>query len=300
VNVERYLAERRAMVEAALERALPPAPGEGVPPRLHEAMRYAVFSGGKRVRPVLSLMACEAAGGVAERALPFACALELIHTYSLVHDDLPAMDDDELRRGRPTVHVAFDEALAILAGDALLTEAFRLVAEGALAADLEPARALGVVAAIAVAAGASGMVGGQVADLEAEGVVADEALVASIHRRKTAALIAAAIAAGAVAGGAADADLRALNAYGQALGLAFQVADDLLDATASTSVTGKREGGDAAHGKATYPAVLGLDGARRVARALLTRCLDAVAPLGERAEPLRALATFIVERAAGR
>jgi len=298
VNVERYLAERRAMVEAALERALEPA--AEVPPRLHEAMRYAVFSGGKRVRPVLSLMACEAAGGAPERALPFACALELIHTYSLVHDDLPAMDDDELRRGRPTVHVAFDEALAILAGDALLTEAFRLAAAGALTAGLEPARALGVVAAIAVAAGAGGMVGGQVADLEAEGVVADEALVASIHQRKTAALIAAAIDAGAVAGGASDDDLRALNAYGAALGLAFQVADDLLDATASTSVTGKREGGDAAHGKATYPAVLGIDGARRVARELLARCLDALAPLGDRAEPLRALATFIVERAAGR
>jgi len=298
VNVERYLAERRAMVEAALERALEPA--SEVPPRLHEAMRYAVFSGGKRVRPVLSLMACEAAGGAPERALPFACALELIHTYSLVHDDLPAMDDDELRRGRPTVHVAFDEALAILAGDALLTEAFRLAAAGALTAGLEPARALGVVAAIAVAAGAGGMVGGQVADLEAEGIVADEALVASIHRRKTAALIAAAIEAGAVAGGASDDDLRALNAYGAALGLAFQVADDLLDATASTSVTGKREGGDAAHGKATYPAVLGIDGARRVARELLARCLDALAPLGDRAEPLRALATFIVERAAGR
>ena len=298
MNVERYLAERRAMVEAALERALEPA--SEVPPRLHEAMRYAVFSGGKRVRPVLSLMACEAAGGAPERALPFACALELIHTYSLVHDDLPAMDDDELRRGRPTVHVAFDEALAILAGDALLTEAFRLAAAGALTAGLEPARALGVVAAIAVAAGAGGMVGGQVADLEAEGIVADEALVASIHRRKTAALIAAAIEAGAVAGGASDDDLRALNAYGAALGLAFQVADDLLDATASTSVTGKREGGDAAHGKATYPAVLGIDGARRVARELLARCLDALAPLGDRAEPLRALATFIVERAAGR
>src|SRR6185369_5315225 len=167
------------------------------------------FSGGKRVRPILSLMACEAAGGAPERALPFACALELIHTYSLVHDDLPAMDDDELRRGRPTVHVAFDEALAILAGDALLTEAFRLAAAGALTAGLEPARALGVVAAIAVAAGAGGMVGGQVADLEAEGIVADEALVASIHRRKTAALIAAAIEAGAVAGGASDDDLRA-------------------------------------------------------------------------------------------
>jgi geranylgeranyl diphosphate synthase type II len=298
VNVEGYLAERRALVETALEHAL--APTDGVPRSLLEAMRYAVFSGGKRVRPILTLMACEAAGGTRARALPFACALELIHTYSLVHDDLPAMDDDDLRRGRATVHVAFDEAHAILAGDALLTEAFALAAAGAATTGLEPARALAVIAVIAHAAGAAGMVGGQVADLEAEGVHADVALVESIHRRKTAALIAAAVEAGALAGGAADAALRALRAYGQALGLAFQVADDLLDATASTAVTGKREGGDAAHGKATYPAVLGVDGARGVAHELLGRCLAALAPLGERAAPLRALATFIVERAAGR
>lgn len=298
MNVERDLAARRALVEAALEGAL--APTDGVPPRLNEAMRYAVFSGGKRVRPILALMACEAAGGVSERALPFACALELIHTYSLVHDDLPAMDDDDLRRGRATLHVAFDEAHAILAGDALLTEAFAIAAAGAVTTGLDPGRALAVIAAIAHAAGAAGMVGGQVADLEAEGVHADIGLVESIHRRKTAALIAAAVEAGALAGGAGDTQLRALRAYGHALGLAFQVVDDLLDATASTTVTGKREGGDAAHGKATYPAVLGIDGARGVARELLARCLAALAPLGERAEPLRALATFIVERAAGR
>jgi farnesyl diphosphate synthase len=278
-----------------------PVPGEQArPARLIDAIRYSSLGGGKRFRPFLVVESAGLFEVPRPQALMAGAALECVHCYSLVHDDLPAMDDDELRRGRPTVHVAFDEALAILAGDALLTEAFRLAAAGALAAGLEPARALGVVAAIAVAAGAGGMVGGQVADLEAEGVVADEALVASIHRRKTAALIAVAIDAGAVAGGASDDDLRALNAYGAALGLAFQVADDLLDATASTSVTGKREGGDAAHGKATYPAVLGIDGARRVARELLARCLDALAPLGDRAEPLRALATFIVERATGR
>ncbi len=298
MNLEGYLAERRTLVEAELERAL--AGGDGIPARLLEAMRYAVFSGGKRARPILALMACEAAGGTCACALPFACAIELIHAYSLVHDDLPAMDDDALRRGRPTVHVAFGEAHAILAGDALLTEAFALAAAGAAASGLEPARALAVIAAIARAAGASGMVGGQVADLEAEGVRADVALVESIHRRKTAALIAAAVEAGALAGGAAPDVLRALRAYGEALGLAFQVTDDLLDATASTAVTGKREGGDAASGKATYPAVLGVDGARRVAHELLARCLAVLQPLGARAEPLRALATFIVERAAGR
>jgi geranylgeranyl diphosphate synthase type II len=295
VNIETYLAERRAMVEAALEHAL--GVSEGTPPRLLEAMRYAVFSGGKRVRPILALMACEAAPAEPVRALPFACALEFIHTYSLVHDDLPAMDDDDLRRGRPTVHVVFGEALAILAGDALLTEAFRVAANGVEAARVEPARALAIVGALATAAGAAGLVGGQVADLEAEGVAANLALVESIHRRKTAALIAAAVEAGAIAGGASDARRSALGAYGRALGLAFQVADDVMDAAAPTAMTGKRTGRDAEHGKATYPAVLGIDGARRAARELLVRCLAAIAPLGAPAEPLRALATFVVERA---
>ena len=295
MNIEAYLAERRAMVEAALEHAL--GASEGTPPRLLKAMRYAVFSGGKRVRPILALMACEAAPAEPVRALPFACALEFIHTYSLVHDDLPAMDDDDLRRGRPTVHVVFGEALAILAGDALLTEAFRVAANGVEAARVEPARALAIVGALATAAGAAGLVGGQVADLEAEGVAANLALVESIHRRKTAALIAAAVEAGAIAGGASDARRSALGAYGHALGLAFQVADDVMDAAAPTAMTGKRTGRDAEHGKATYPAVLGIDGARRAARELLVRCLAAIAPLGAPAEPLRVLATFVVERA---
>ena len=295
MNLEDYLAERRALVEAALELAL--RPSEGTPPRLLEAMRYAVFSGGKRVRPILALAACEAVPAAPALALPFGCAIELVHAYSLVHDDLPAMDDDDLRRGRPTVHVVYGEALAILAGDALLTEAFRVAAEGARAAGVDPARALDLIATIAVAAGAGGMVGGQVADLEAEGVVADRALVESIHRRKTAALIAAAVDAGAVAGDATGGRRAALAEYGRALGLAFQIADDILDATAPTAVTGKRVGGDAEHGKATYPAVLGLEGARSAARELLARCRAATDLLGVPAEPLCAIATFVVERA---
>jgi geranylgeranyl diphosphate synthase type II len=295
VNLERYLAERRATVDAALERAL--GPSEGTPPHLLEAMRYAVFSGGKRVRPILALAACEAVPAPSALALPFGCAIELVHAYSLVHDDLPAMDDDELRRGRPTVHVVYGEALAILAGDALLTEAFRVAAEGAREADVDPARALALIATIAAAAGAGGMVGGQVADLEAEGVAADRALVESIHRRKTAALLAAAVDAGAIAGAATGVRRTALAEYGRALGLAFQIADDILDATAPTAVTGKRVGGDAEHGKATYPAVLGVDGARAAARELLARCRAATDVLGAPAEPLRAIATFVVERA---
>jgi geranylgeranyl diphosphate synthase type II len=295
MNLEAYLAERRTQIEAALEQAL--RPSESTPPRLLEAMRYAVLSGGKRVRPILALAACEAVPAAPALALPFGCAIELVHAYSLVHDDLPAMDDDELRRGRPTVHVVYGEALAILAGDALLTEAFRVAAEGARAAGVDPVRALDLIATIAVAAGAGGMVGGQVADLEAEGVAADRAVVESIHRRKTAALIAAAVDAGAIAGEATGARRAAFAEYGRALGLAFQIADDILDATAPTAVTGKRVGGDAAHGKATYPAVLGLEGARNAARELLARCLAATAELGAPAEPLRAIARFVVERA---
>jgi geranylgeranyl diphosphate synthase type II len=295
VNLDRYLATRRTMVETALEHAL--APTEGTPPQLLEAMRYALFSGGKRIRPILALAACEAVPAAPERALPFACALEMIHTYSLVHDDLPAMDDDDLRRDRPTVHVVHGEAVAILAGDALLTEAFRVAADGAPAAGVEPSCALGIIAAIATAAGASGMVGGQVADLEAEGADADLKLVESIHRRKTGALIAAAVSAGAVAGGATEERLVALTSYGQALGLAFQVTDDILDAVAPTAVTGKRTGRDAEHRKATYLAVLGLDSARGVARELLENGLAAISALGSPAEPLRALATFVVTRA---
>ncbi len=295
MNLEAYLADRRAMVDAALERALQPS--AGTPPRLLEAMRYAVFSGGKRVRPILALAACEAVPAAPELALPFGCAVELIHAYSLVHDDLPAMDDDELRRGRPTVHVVYGDALAILTGDALLTEAFRVAADGARAAGVAPGAALTLIGALAAAAGAGGMVGGQVADLEAEGVAADRAVVESIHRRKTGALLAAAVDAGALAGGADPARREALAAYGHALGLAFQVADDILDATAPTALTGKREGGDAAHGKATFPAVLGLEGARAAARELLGRCYAATDALGAPAGPLRAIAAFVVERA---
>jgi geranylgeranyl diphosphate synthase type II len=294
VTLDARLRTWRTTIDAALDALL--RPRDGTPPRLLEAMRYAVLSGGKRMRPVLTLAACEAVGGVAARAVPFACALELVHTYSLVHDDLPAMDDDDLRRGRPTVHVAFGEALAILAGDALLTEAFRVAAEDA-STGLAPERVLAIVAVIAAAAGADGMVGGQTLDLEAAGREADLARVETIHRKKTAALLAAAVEAGALAGGAAGAPLDGLRAYGRALGLAFQIADDILDA-APTAVTGKRTGRDAECGKATYPAVLGVDGARCAARDLLARCHEALAPLGDAGRELRALATFVVERAA--
>jgi geranylgeranyl diphosphate synthase, type II len=292
--IERYLSERAALVEAALEDVL--RDPRGMPPRLHEAMRYAVLGGGKRIRPVLALAACEASGAEARRALPFACALELIHCYSLVHDDLPAMDDDDLRRGRATVHVVYGDALAILTGDALLTEAFRIAAEAGTVG-VPADRVAATVASIARAAGAPGMVGGQVMDLEAEHAAADLARVEAIHTRKTGALIAAAVDAGAHAAGADAERLAPLGAYRRALGLAFQVADDVLDATAPTAVTGKREHRDAEHGKSTYPSVLGVDGARAVAVELRDRALAALAPVGDAAEPLRAIARFVVGRA---
>ncbi len=263
---EELLAAERAAVEAALPRLLPP---EGAwPARLGAAMRYAVLGGGKRVRPVLVRLAHRALGGDPDRVTGAACALELLHTYSLVHDDLPALDDDTLRRGRPTVHVAFDEATAVLVGDALLTEAFRILAtlpEGAAWA----VRRAEAVAAVAAAAGSRGMVGGQVEDLEATGQVAAgagapaEARLRRIHRHKTGALIAVSVELGAVYADADPAVRARLRGWGERLGLAFQVADDILDATATAEELGKSPGKDAAAGKLTYVTLYGLEGARR-------------------------------------
>jgi geranylgeranyl diphosphate synthase type II len=271
-----------------LDDALPPAAAP--PRRLHEAMRYSVFAGGKRLRPSLVLLACEAAGGRERDAMPAAAAVEMIHTYSLIHDDLPAMDDDDFRRGRPSCHRAFGEATAILAGDALLTLAFETLSR--CPADLVPR----LVASIADAAGARGMVGGQQADLEGENGRATPALVRFIHRRKTAALLRASVVAGAICGRASPAELRAIERFGENLGLAFQVADDVLDATATTEQLGKTAGKDAASGKATYPAVFGIDRSRREAAALARRAAAALAILGARAAKLREVMRFVVER----
>ena len=294
-QLDRYLEARRREVESGLSRALPAARGS----QLGAAMRYAVLGGGKRLRPVLALAAAEAVGGPASRrrALPFACALEMIHAYSLAHDDLPAMDDDDLRRGRPSLHVRFGEALAILAGDALLTEAFAVMADGARRAD-DAGRALAIVSEVATAAGARGMVAGQVADLENEGKSrVSIATITSIHRRKTGALIRAAVRAGGVAAGANPRELRALTTYGEAVGLAFQIADDILDETADVARLGKQRGGDRARGKATFPALLGLPAARESARRAGTRARRALMAFGTRAAVLDALAHRVVARA---
>jgi geranylgeranyl pyrophosphate synthase len=283
------LADAARQTEAAFDRWLP---GEDEPPvRLHRAMRYSLLAGGKRLRPALVLACCRAAGGDDARCAPGLVAVECFHTYTLIHDDLPAMDDDDLRRGRPTCHKAFDEATAILAGDALQALAF------------EAAAALGgeAVRVLARAGGSRGVVGGQQDDLDAEGRAVtgsadDRALLERIHRGKTAALIAASCELGALAAGAPPERRALLAAYGECIGLAFQVADDVLDATASAAVLGKTPGKDAAQGKLTYVSVYGLDSARREAAALLDRALDIAARLGPAGAPLAALARFVVER----
>ncbi len=287
------MTERRKLVDAALDRWLPEAGDR--PPKIHEAMRYSVFAGGKRLRPLLALLACEAVGGKPEDALPAAAALEMIHTYSLIHDDLPAMDDDDFRRGRPTCHKAFGEAIAILAGDALLTQAFQVLADPA-AGGVPPARRLQIIAEIAEAAGSLGMVGGQAQDILAEGQHIDLATLLYLHTHKTGALIRASIRAGGIAGGAEGDRLEALTRFGVKVGLAFQIVDDILDIEGSSELLGKTVGSDARKKKATYPAVVGMEESRREAASLLAEAKEALRPLGPAAEPLLALADFVGQR----
>jgi geranylgeranyl diphosphate synthase type II len=303
-DLHAWLEARRTEVDAALERYLPAAPA--CPPRVGEAMRYSLFAGGKRLRPVLALAAAEAVATAHQRseqaarelALPVACALELIHTYSLVHDDLPAMDDDTLRRGRPTSHVVFGEGMAILAGDGLLTEAFALLAReparSDTALDARKLRAIGIVAA---AAGACGMVGGQAIDLQAAGSGAafDGDGLRAMHARKTGALIQASAAAGAVMAGATDEEFAALERFASELGLAFQIVDDVLDVEGASADLGKTAGKDAAAGKPTYPALYGLEASKRMADECITRALTALDEAGL-AGPLPAIARWVTSR----
>lgn len=296
MNLTRYMKERQQLIDRTLRAVL--ALSVEKPPRvLDRAMRYSLFSGGKRIRPILALASAEALGAQPEPVLPFACGLEMIHAYSLVHDDLPAMDDDDLRRGKPTNHVVFGEGMAILAGDGLLTEAFRVMAEGALAAPQRGQAALKALHEVAAAAGASGMVGGQVLDLEAEKKRPTRAVVEAIHTRKTGAMIRAAVRVGALLGGATPRQYECLDQYGTAVGLAFQVTDDILDIEGGTEKTGKRGGRDAELHKATYPAAIGLDPAKRLARQLHEDALSALQPFGPAAEPLRQICHLIVDRA---
>jgi geranylgeranyl diphosphate synthase type II len=288
-----YLAVRRELVDAALERVLPP--DDVAPTTLHRAMRYSVMAGGKRLRPILVIAGAEAVGGAAEPVLPAACAIELIHTYSLIHDDLPAMDDDDYRRGRLTSHKVFGEAMAILAGDALLTLAFRLIAEnGGRPGD--PQRLCQVVADVAAGAGASGMVGGQVVDVESEGKTISAETLEYIHRHKTAALIRASVRVGALLAGAAAPAVSILTEAAEQLGLAFQIVDDILDVEGDSAELGKTAGSDLRKQKATYPALHGLEASRREAQTLVRAAKERLAQVGPGTTPLSALADFIVER----
>ncbi len=295
MDLKVYLKEQCARIDAALDRFLPKE--TELPHSVHKAMRYSIFAGGKRVRPILMLAACQAVGGNTECAVPAACAMEMIHTYSLIHDDLPAMDDDDFRRGNPTNHKVFGEAIAILAGDALLTEAFKLASDPRYTAGSEPSGLLAVIHEIATCAGSYGMVGGQVIDMESEGNTdIDLATVQYIHTHKTGALIKASVVAGALLGGAAGQQLAAITRYGEAAGLAFQIADDILDIEGTTEEIGKDAGSDEARGKATYPAVMGVAAAKGEAQSMMDEALRSLEIFGAEADPLRYIARYIVQR----
>ena len=263
---------------------------------LTQAMRYSLMAGGKRIRPILCLAAAEAVGGKPEDALNAACALEIIHTYSLIHDDLPAMDDDKLRRGKPTCHIAFDEATAILAGDALLTLAFETLASVSIENGDQAVKWLQVIQIIAAAAGSRGMIQGQMLDMAAEGHNLNIDELESMHALKTGALIEASLRCGAVIAGSSEVQINFLNTYARNIGLAFQVADDILNVEGNPALMGKAVGTDKLHEKSTYPSVIGLETSKQFAQKLVRQALQALETFDSKAEPLRAIATYVIER----
>jgi len=294
LRLKEYLAEKRALVDAALDALLP---GEELyPPVIFQAARYSLMAGGKRLRPILCLAAAEAVGGKAEAVMTAACALELIHTYSLIHDDLPAMDDDDYRRGNPTSHKVFGEAIAILAGDALLTEAFHLLTRRDSLPDVPPERLLDVTREVSEAAGWFGMVAGQVLDVRSEGQTVDLETLQQIHRLKTGAMIRVSLRTGAILSNAPSAALDALTDYGRQIGLAFQIADDILNVEGDRILLGKGTGSDAARGKVTFPALLGIEASRSRAEELISEAMASLSLFDERAAPLRWIARYILER----
>lgn len=292
-DLKTYLSRRKQLVDAALEKIFPMA--SGLQKRVIEAARYSLFAGGKRLRPILCLAAAEVTGGDIEPVLPAACALEMIHTYSLIHDDLPAMDNDDFRRGVPTNHKVFGEAVAILAGDALLTEAFGYFAQSA-GGTVSPDKAVKVIRIAVRAAGYRGMIGGQVIDLECENQKVSLATVEYMHIHKTGALLSASLEIGAVLGGGNDTQAKALKNYGHHFGLAFQITDDILDVEGDQALMGKTPGSDAAKNKMTYPALLGVAQSRDAAREHVERSLEALAGFDAKAEPLRAIARYLLVR----
>ena len=291
MNLKTYIASRQKTIDRALNRFLPKENTK--PVTIHKAMRYSLFAGGKRLRPILCLAAAEACGGTIDQALPFACAMECIHTYSLVHDDLPSMDNDDFRRGRPTCHKVFGDGIAVLAGDALLTVAFEIVSHAKPTSRYDMSTLLREVA---VAAGSQKLIAGQVADLEAEGKNAGRAELRYIHENKTAAILTTSVRLGAMSANANAKQLEAITDFGRSLGLAFQVIDDILDVTQTSEKLGKSAGKDVAAQKATYPAVIGLAKSRAEARRLTRKADDALSIFGPKGDALRALANYLLER----
>lgn len=294
MNIKDYLEHTRLAVDRFLDEVSPPA---ATPPTtLHESMRYSLMAGGKRVRPILTIAAAEAVGTTPPGLMAVACSLEFIHTYSLIHDDLPSMDNDDFRRGKPTNHKVYGEAMAILAGDALLTMAFDLISRPDLMKDCEPSRQVRIIRELAYGSGNMGMVGGQVFDIQAENQDIDLPTLQNIHKHKTGMLIRAAVRMGAIAAGASDRQLDDLTGYAEDIGLAFQIADDVLNVTGTREELGKNPNTDAERGKKTYPTFYGVDGARQLAEDCVTRAIGRLNAFGAAADPLRDIARYITSR----
>jgi geranylgeranyl diphosphate synthase type II len=293
-GIEKYLEERKILVDKALKEFMPEP--SGLAGDVIRAMNYTLFAGGKRIRPVLCIAGSEAVGGSADDVVPVACAIELIHAYSLIHDDLPVMDNDDFRRGKPTNHKVFGEAVALLAGDSLLTLAFNLMASYGLDKNGEKKALLRVIDLIASAAGYKGMVGGQMVDISYEGKDPDPTVVEYIHRNKTGALIAASVTAGTILAGGNEEGVKSINRYGQQIGLAFQIADDILNIEGDRNVMGKGIGSDKVKGKITYPSVFGISESKNIQTRLIDHAIESLNRFDERAEPLRDLARYIINR----
>ncbi|MEN8246577.1 MAG: polyprenyl synthetase family protein [Thermodesulfobacteriota bacterium] len=292
-DLQAYLAHRQSMVNQWIEAYFSQ---ESLAEEIAAAMQYAVSAGGKRVRPILFLASSESVGGNPSDLLPIACALELIHTYSLIHDDLPAMDDDALRRGKPTLHIEFDEATAILAGDALLTLAFQILSDPQFVTSENGQATLKVMHRVSVAAGYGGMIGGQMLDMMSEGKKLNLNEIKVLHKKKTGALIEASVFSGALMGGADANEMQALNAYASHIGLAFQVADDILNVIGDPAKMGKAVGTDIDRDKNTFPSIMGIAESQTYARLLVEKALHAIESFDKKAEPLRAIAHYIIER----
>ncbi len=293
-TIKHYLDERKTLVDKALQKFMPNP--SGLASDVIKAMNYSLFAGGKRIRPILCIAGAEAVGGSADSVVPVACAIELIHTYSLIHDDLPVMDNDDFRRGKPTNHTVFGEAVALLAGDGLLTLAFNLMAGYGAEEKVEKKALLRVIDLIASAAGYRGMVGGQVVDIIYEGKEPDATVVEYIHRHKTAALISVSVTAGTILAGGNEDEEKAMNSYGQQIGLAFQIADDILNIEGDRKAMGKGTGSDKEKGKITYPSVFGTAESKTIQKELIENAIESLKKFDTRAEPLRDLARYIIER----